>query len=226
MDYGIDLGNGVTRYTNNSNGGPVFVYVKNGKIIRITPIEFDDDDAPTWTIEARGKKFTPPRKTTLAPYTLASKSTIYSPDRLLYPMKRVDFDPKGERNPQNRGISKYERINWDEALDIVANEIQRVRQEHGPGALFTSYGSHHNWGNIGYYLSTHHRFFNTIGHTRLVNNPDSWEGGFGARSASLGHSMRLGGGEFYGTLEELIKEVEMIVFGPAIRKQQWCICGI
>ena len=38
--YGTDMGNGVMRYTSNTNGGPVFVYVKDGKIIRITPIEF------------------------------------------------------------------------------------------------------------------------------------------------------------------------------------------
>ena len=43
-------------------------------------------------------------------------------------MKRVDFDPQGERNPQNRGISGYERISWDEALDIVANEIKRQKK--------------------------------------------------------------------------------------------------
>jgi len=30
---------------------------------------------------------------------------IYSKDRILYPMKRVDFDPNGARNPQNRGTS-------------------------------------------------------------------------------------------------------------------------
>ncbi|HEY3426995.1 MAG TPA: pyrogallol hydroxytransferase large subunit, partial [Negativicutes bacterium] len=35
-NYGIDIGNGVKRYTNNTNGGPVFVYVKDDKIIRIT----------------------------------------------------------------------------------------------------------------------------------------------------------------------------------------------
>ena len=33
---------------------------------------------------------------------------IYSKDRLLYPMKRVDFDPNGERNIQNRGKSEFE----------------------------------------------------------------------------------------------------------------------
>ena len=48
-------------------------------------------------------------------------------------MKRVDFDPDGERNPQNRGISGYERISWDEALDLVAAEIKRVKRDHGPG---------------------------------------------------------------------------------------------
>ena len=62
-------------------------------------------------------KLTPPRKTTLAPHGQNAKSIVYSPDRLLYPMKRVDFDPNGERNPQNRGKSGYVRISWDEALD-------------------------------------------------------------------------------------------------------------
>ena len=81
---------------------------------------------------------------------------VYSPDRLLYPMKRVDFDPKGERNPQNRGISGYERISWDEALDMVAGEIQRVKREHGPGAIMNGSGSHHTWGALGYWLSARH----------------------------------------------------------------------
>ncbi len=105
--YGTDLGNGVMRYTSNTNGGPIFVHVKDNKIIRITPIDFDDTDAPPWTIHARGKRFTPPRKTTVSPHTLGWKSMVYSKDRILYPMKRVDFDADGERNPQNRGVSGY-----------------------------------------------------------------------------------------------------------------------
>ena len=87
---------------------------------------------------------------------LASKSLVYSNNRLLYPMKRVDLDPNGERNPQNRGKSGYVRISWDEALDIAAGEIKRVRREHGHGAILNSHGSHHTWGNIGYYLSAQH----------------------------------------------------------------------
>ena len=133
--FGTDMGRGVTRFTNNTNGGPVFVYVKDDRILRITPIEFDGHDADPWTITARGARFTPPRKTTVSSHALASKSLIESPDRLLYPMKRVDFDPAGERNLQNRGSSGYERIGWDEALDIVAGEIRRVKSPPGAEGL-------------------------------------------------------------------------------------------
>ncbi len=160
IQYGLDMGKGVKRYVNNSNAGPVFVYVKDDKIIRMTPIEFDESDAPSFTIDARGKKFTPPRKSTLSPYGFSLKSTVYSPDRILYPMKRVDFDPQGERHCENRGISGYERISWDEALDIVANEIKRVKRDYGPGSIISSTASHHTWGNVGYYLSAHRRFMN------------------------------------------------------------------
>ena len=104
--FGTPMPDGSMRYCNMANGGPLFVYVKDGKIIRTTPIDFDETDPQPWTIDARGMKFTPPRKTTLAPHGQNSKAMIYSPDRLLYPMKRVDFDPKGERNPQNRGKSR------------------------------------------------------------------------------------------------------------------------
>ncbi|MCP4232394.1 MAG: molybdopterin-dependent oxidoreductase, partial [Aestuariibacter sp.] len=118
---GTKIDGGETRYVNQTNGGPVFVYVKDGKIQRITPMDFDASDAPGWSIQARGKTFTPPHRSTISPHGLASKSMIYSNKRLLYPMKRVDFDPNGERNPQNRGKSGYQRISWDEALEITAN---------------------------------------------------------------------------------------------------------
>lgn len=208
---GTDMGNGVTRYTNGTNGGPIFVYVKDGKIIRITPMEFDDDDAPSWTIEARGKKFTPPRKTTLAAHGLALKSMVYSEDRILTPMKRVDFDVDGERNIQNRGISEFEPISWDEALDIVVKEIRRSKAK-GRGAIFANTGSHHQWGNFGHYLSAFGRFTNLLGCTKMMGSPDSWEGWFWGAMHHWGNSMRLGTPEFYGTVEDCLKEAEMMVF--------------
>ena len=210
---GTDMGDGVVRYTNGTNGGPIFVYVKEGKIIRITPVDFDDDDAPSWTIKARGKEFTPPRRTTLAAHGLCQKSMVYSKNRILYPMKRVDFDPDGERNIHNRGKSEFERISWDEALDIVEKEIKRSKK-HGPGAVLVAHGSHHQWGNLGHYLSAFNRFWNLIGCSKLHNNPDSWEGWYWGAAAPLGQqSMRARDSpETYGTVEDCLKDAEMVVF--------------
>jgi trimethylamine-N-oxide reductase (cytochrome c) len=209
--FGTDMADGVTRYCNMTNGGPVFIDVKDGKILRMIPIEFGDDDPQPWTIKARGMNFTPPRKTTLAPHGQNAKSIVYSPDRLLYPMKRVDFDPDGERNTQNRGISGYERISWDEALDLVSSEIKRVKRDHGPGAIASSHGSHHTWGNIGYYLSALYRFRNAIGTTHVHHNPDSWEGWYWGAMHHWGYSLRVGQSETYGTVEDCLQNCDMIV---------------
>jgi len=212
MKYGIPMRDGTMRYTTNTGGGPLFVYVREGRIIRMTPIDFDESDAPSWSITARGKTFTPWRRSVVTQYTLASKSQVYSDKRILYPMKRVDYDPHGERNPQNRGISSYERITWDEALDIVSGEIKRQKREHGPGSIAIAHPSHHQWGNINYYFSSMLRFGNLIGFTRLTQNPDSWEGWYWGAQHHFGNSLRVGLPGFYGTVEDCLKEAEMMVF--------------
>ena len=214
-DMGIPQADGSIRYCNMANGGPLFVYVKDGKIVRTTSIDFDETDPQPWTIEAKGVKLTPPRRTTLAPHGQNSKSMVYSPDRLLYPMKRVDFDPNGERNTQNRGKSGYVRISWEEALDLVASEIKRTKRTYGPGVMAVSHGSHHTWGNIGYYLSALYRFRNAVGHTAVHHNPDSWEGWYWGAAHHWGYSLRVGQSETYGTVEDCLQNSEMIVFWSA-----------
>ena len=209
---GRPAGDGTTRYCTMTNGGPLFVYVRDGKIVRTTPIVFGDDDAPPYTIKARGKTFTPPRKTSLSPHGMNWKAMVYAPNRLLTPLKRVDFDPNGERNIQNRGISGYEPIGWDEALDIVAGEIKRMKRDYGQGAIAQSNGSHHSWGNIGYYLSAKMRFMNAIGTTEVHHNPDSWEGWYWGAVHHWGGSLRVGGGEPFGTIEDCLENAEMVVF--------------
>ncbi|HLA83106.1 MAG TPA: molybdopterin-dependent oxidoreductase, partial [Thermoleophilia bacterium] len=201
----------IKRYTNGTTGGPVFVDVKDGKILRITPIEFDDTDAPSWIIEARGRRFSPPRKTTASPWTVAHRSTIYSPKRILTPLKRVDFDPKGARNMQNRGVSGYEPISWEEALDAVADEMIRLRREVGPAAMMSTPGSHHLWGNVGYRHSALLRFLNLVGFTYAEHNPDSWEGWHWGAMHMWGNSFRLGIVEQYGLLEDALKNADLII---------------
>ena len=94
-------------FTNCTVGGPILVHVKDGKIIRIRPLVLNETDAPSWTIRARGKQFTPPRKTTIAPFTVAERMRVYSKNRIKYPMKRIGFDPKGDRHPETRGSAGY-----------------------------------------------------------------------------------------------------------------------
>lgn len=56
-------------------------------------------------------------------------------DRLKYPMKRISWsidEPHGEL----RGKEGYERISWDEALDLVAAQLKKTYTEQGPHAVY------------------------------------------------------------------------------------------
>ena len=107
---------------------PAAIDTKGGRIVRIRLLhldwKYDKKEFNHWKINARGKVFEPPVKVMQPPFNLAYKKRVYSPNRIKYPLKRVDWDPNGERNPQNRGKSKYKRISWDEATDLVASEIK------------------------------------------------------------------------------------------------------
>ena len=210
--YGTPQRDGTIRYTNLTNGGPLYVFVRDGKIVRTTPIDFDASDPSSWAIKARGRTFAPRRTATVSPHALAMKSLVHSPSRLLHPMRRVDFDPEGERNVGRRGISGYVRISWDEALGIVAGEILRMKQEHGPGAIAIAQPAHHQWGNINYWLSALYRFGNLIGHTKVAFSPISWEGWYWGAMHHYGNNMRLGVPGFYGTVEDCLQHADMIVF--------------
>lgn len=198
-------------FVNCTNGGPIRVHVKDGKIVRIRPLVFDETDAKSWTLVVNGREFSPPRKACVAAFALTEKARVYSKDRIKYPMKRVDFDPKGNRNPQNRGKSPYVRISWDEALDLVAGEMIRIRTQYGPEAITSRASSHHNWGNIGYRSSTWARFFNLIGFTDIFDNPDSWEGWHWGATHAYGFYWRLGIPEHYDMLEDALKHTELII---------------
>jgi len=197
--------------TNCTGGGPIFVHVKDGKVTRIRPMVFDETDGQSWTIEARGRKFSPPRKACIAPFTAAERARLYSEDRIKYPLKRIDFDPQGDRHPETRGKSGYERISWDEAMDIVAGEMKRIRTTYGPAAVGAMRPSHHNWGLLGYRMGVYSRFFELLGFTAMFENPDSWEGWLWGATHHFGFYWRLGTTEHFDLLEDALKNTELIV---------------
>ncbi|MBI2091310.1 MAG: molybdopterin-dependent oxidoreductase [Deltaproteobacteria bacterium] len=54
-----------------------------------------------------------------------------APERILYPMKRVEGTKRGE--------GKFERIPWDEALDLVAGKMKDIVARYGPYSIVTPY---------------------------------------------------------------------------------------
>ena len=57
----------------------------------------------------------------------AAPELVYHQDRLLYPMRRTR--PKGDPDPG------WERISWDEALDLTAARMRAIAEEHGPESV-------------------------------------------------------------------------------------------
>ena len=73
--------------------------------------------------------------------------SIYSPTRIKHPMVRRAWLEKGPgADPDSRGAGDFVRVGWDEALDLVARELTRVRDEHGPNAIF---GGSYGWKSPG-----------------------------------------------------------------------------
>ncbi len=83
----------------------------------------------------------------MCPKGLCSRELIYHPDRLKYPMKRVG--PRGE--------GRFERISWEEAYNIIAENLLRIEREYGMEAVAIAQGTgrHH--------LPYTARFANAIG---------------------------------------------------------------
>ena len=67
------------------------------------------------------------------------------------------------RERQGRGTDTFVELPWDEALDIAATELDRVRLTHGNEAIF---GGSYGWSSAGRFhhaQSQVHRFLNAIG---------------------------------------------------------------
>jgi trimethylamine-N-oxide reductase (cytochrome c) len=162
-------------------GGECVVDVKEGKAVRIRPFhydwKYDKKQFNAWKMKRNGKTLEPLMKALPSPFSLAYKKRTFSPNRIKYPLKRVDWDPNGERNPQNRGKSKYRRISWEEATTLVANEVKRVHQEYGPLAILIQGDGHGECKTIHTPHGHQGRLLDMMGgFTQQVRNPDSWEG--------------------------------------------------
>ena len=135
--------------------GPFLAHIVDGRWVKSTPIE------PHLPVGHNA---------------YAVRNRLDSPDRIRYPMKRVDFDSRRARNTRNRGRSQFVRISWDEALDLVARELQRVRQQYGPsGVLECPIG--HQWiGSLHNGRAWSDRFFALLGNCSRITGNTSFTG--------------------------------------------------
>ena len=92
---------------------PVRAYIENGVVVKLE----GDPDAPV----SRGS---------LCLKGLNQLHTMYSPRRVLHPLKRAG----------QRGENKWEVISWDEALELAAEQITSTIDKYGPYSFFASVG--------------------------------------------------------------------------------------
>jgi biotin/methionine sulfoxide reductase len=89
---------------------------------------------------------------------------VEHPLRIARPMVRRGFLDRGaDSDRTRRGAEPFVALPWDEALEIAAGELDRVRAEHGNEAIF---GGSYGWASAGRFhhaQSQIHRFLNCIG---------------------------------------------------------------
>ena len=103
-----------------------YALVQDGQVVRVKTDDRhpdDPEDMPQQRGCLRGQ---------------AKRNNVYGPDRLKYPMKRKNWEPGGDPSKihgELRGKDEWVRISWDEALDIIADELKRIIGDYGNEAV-------------------------------------------------------------------------------------------
>ncbi len=117
---------------------------------------------------------------------------VYSPDRLLHPLRRVG--PKG--------AGRFERITWDEALATIASRFKELADsEDGPQSILP-YSYYGTMGKL-QASSLDRRFFHRLGASRL-------DRAICASAGGLGYEYTVGGGRL-GADPEAIENCRLII---------------
>jgi len=136
----------------------------------------DCPDTCGWIVSVKNGEAVALRGDPAHPYTrgsLCNKVHDYlsyarSSDRILYPMRRAGAKGNGD----------FVRISWDEALDVVAANLQHVIETHGGEAIWPYVGS----GNMGLLQGIYgagRRFWNVLGASRHLVTICTIAGGVG-----------------------------------------------
>jgi anaerobic selenocysteine-containing dehydrogenase len=103
---------------------------------------------------------------------------VYSPERLLYPMRRKAGVPKGPAGYGavcGREANAFEQISWEEALEEIAAKLEKIAAQFGPESVLP-YSYAGTIGKLGY-GSMDRRFFHRLGASQLDRTICSSAGG-------------------------------------------------
>lgn len=131
--------------------------IEADKVVEIRPFEFDKH--PTDILKG-------------------TIDVIYSASRVRYPMIRVDwYKNRQNSNRTERGDNRFVRVSWDEALDILYQELERIQKDYGPWALHTG---NVGWRSVGQVHSCGNHMLRAIGmHGRSVGTAGDYSTGAG-----------------------------------------------
>ncbi len=196
-------------------GGGISVHVKNGRVVTVDPLTIPDD-VRQYKIEARGKVFKPPRKCLPDMTAHGYRRWVYDSSRIRYPLKRVGWEPGGKGRYDNRGLSEFVRISWDEALELVTSEIRRIKDTYGNSAITYMDTFHTTWGTL-HGMGTEYtiipRFFNILGgFTEYVIGTSSWVGWTTGASFMYGFWWANATSEGTDTLTDALQNSRMLVY--------------
>lgn len=110
-----------------------------------------------------------PYPSPIGPGMVQSQNAV---NRITAPMVRRSWLENGPASGDNkRGHESFVEVAWDEAFDLAANELERVRSVYGNESI---YGGSYGWASAGRFhhaQSQIHRFLRTIGgYTDSVNS--------------------------------------------------------
>lgn len=145
----------------------------------LVTVQAGTDGQPDRAVKVQGDTSHPVTRGFLCGKVAKYLDRVYSPDRLLYPMRRRPGVPKGPL-AQGREADAFERISWDEALDEIAAKLHKVAAEFGPESVLP-YSYAGTIGQLGY-GSMDRRFFHRLGASQLDRTICSSAGGQALKS--------------------------------------------
>jgi anaerobic selenocysteine-containing dehydrogenase len=145
----------------------------------LVTVQAGENGQPDRAVKVQGDPSHPVTRGFLCGKVAKYLDRVYSPDRLLYPMRRRASVAKGPLE-YGREAEAFERISWDEALDEIAARLTKIAAEFGPESVLP-YSYAGTIGQLGY-GSMDRRFFHRLGASQLDRTICSAAGGQALKS--------------------------------------------